>query len=131
MIELREALLANREDVALALEHAEAELTACQERCSELVDLIERARLVLGLATHHPPGRRDLTLHAAIATILQDQGAAMTAPAIAREINRRSLYRRRDGRPVDAGQVHARVGSYGSLFARRDHRIALQEGASA
>lgn len=132
MIELRRALLANKDEVATAIAAAERELAACQQQCNELADLIERGRLVLGLSGREVrPTRRSVTLHEAIATILREHGEAMTAPAIVGEINRRSLYRQRDSRPVGAAQIHARVGSYGHLFERRNRRIALREVAGS
>lgn len=126
--ELRAALLANKDTVAAALGRAEAELARCQETCEELSALIERARMVLGLdrlADVPPPSQ--MTLHHAMEVVLAEQREGLRARAIAEEVNRRRLYRRKDGRPVDPVQVHARAGAYTSLFARRDGRIVLRD----
>jgi hypothetical protein len=128
-IDLREALLANKAGVEAALERAEAELDSLRARRAELEDLVERARLVLGLGSPDPSHAqaRPLTLHRAMEEILGDFPEGLAAPALATEITRRSLYHRRDGLPVDGGQVHARANAYRSIFERRDRRITLRE----
>lgn len=49
----------------------------------------------------------------------------MRAVDLAAEIDRRKLYRMRDGRPVEAQQIHARVGNYPHLFTRNGTFIRL------
>ena len=66
-----------------------------------------------------------LTLHEAIAVVLRE-GAKMSRE-LADEINRRNLYRRKDGRPLPANQVSARVRAYGALFERKGEMIFLKQ----
>lgn len=67
-----------------------------------------------------------LTLHEAIVEVLSIAGKAMTAPVIAAEVNRLGHYSRRDGLPVPANQVSARVNRYSHLFTRSDGLIGLE-----
>lgn len=71
-----------------------------------------------------PPER--MSLHDAMAHVLATVPAKrMPAGDLAREINRRGLYKMRDGRPVEPQQIHARVGNYGDRFDRNDRGIGL------
>ena len=54
-----------------------------------------------------------------VAEAARDFGAAV--------INSQRLYRMRDGRPVEAQQIHARVGQYPHLFIREGTFIKLAE----
>lgn len=65
-----------------------------------------------------------MTLHEAIATVLQH--GAKSAREIADEINRRGLYRRKDGRDLPASQVSARVSRYRVWFDRNSGLISLK-----
>lgn len=65
-----------------------------------------------------------LTLHEVIAVVLRE--GAKTSRELADEINRRNLYRRKDGRPLPANQVSARVRAYGCLFERKGKMIFLK-----
>lgn len=67
-----------------------------------------------------------MTLHEAIVEVLSIAGKAMTAPVIAAEVNRLGHYSRRDGLPVPANQISARVNNYSHLFTRSDGLIGLQ-----
>ena len=98
LIELKKALLANRDDIAAALESAVAELELCRAKCMELEGLIERGRLVLGV---EDPKVEPLTLHAAMEVVLREHGDGLSAPELARELNKRHLYRPRKGGPVE------------------------------
>jgi hypothetical protein len=65
------------------------------------------------------------TLHEAMRKVLESApGRRMPATELAREINRRALYKMRDGRPVEPQQIHARAGNYGG-FNRNDRGIGL------
>jgi hypothetical protein len=67
-----------------------------------------------------------MTLHAAMRKVLQDSPVGMMRAAdIASEIERHRLYRMRDGRPVEAQQIHARVGQYPDDFRREGTFIKL------
>jgi hypothetical protein len=59
-----------------------------------------------------------MTLHEAILQVLHDHKRGMNALDLAEEINRRQLYSRRDGNPLEPGQVSARINRYPSLFNR-------------
>ena len=50
----------------------------------------------------------------------------LRASDLASEIDRRGLYRMRDGRPVEAQQIHARVGQYPHLFEKEGTFIKLK-----
>lgn len=63
-----------------------------------------------------------LTLHEAIAVVLRE--GAKTSRELA---NRRNLYRRKDGRPLPANQVSARIRAYGALFERKGKMIFLSQ----
>lgn len=65
-----------------------------------------------------------LTLHEAIAAVLRE--GAKTPGELADEINRRNLYRRKDGRPLPVNQVSARIGAYGCLFEKKGKMIFLK-----
>ena len=60
----------------------------------------------------------DNYLHEAIIIVLRERGRAMTAQEIADEINRRGLYKRKNGTPLPADQVRRRVTKreYAHLF---------------
>ncbi|HJC52193.1 MAG TPA: hypothetical protein H9933_02450 [Candidatus Alistipes merdavium] len=66
-----------------------------------------------------------LTLHEAIAVVLQE--GAKTPRELAEEINRRNLYRRKDGRPLPVNQVSARIRAYGYLFEKTGKMITLKQ----
>ncbi|MGH8945015.1 MAG: hypothetical protein ACRDVL_02565 [Acidimicrobiia bacterium] len=68
-----------------------------------------------------------MTLHEALDVVLSDNGNKwITAGDLAAEVNRRNLYRMRDGRPVEASQIHARVRNYSHLFEKNGSRIRLR-----
>src|SRR5690625_1022449 len=66
-----------------------------------------------------------MTLHEAIEMILQETGRPMSSKEIAATVNKRSLYSRRDGLPVSASQITARVGNYENLFSKDLGKIKL------
>ena len=126
---LEAALSANRAGIIRALDGARNELEAVRARERELVRLINRAEVTLGLlepdAQIPVSPTAELTLHEAMALVLREKGSSMSAREIADEINRRGLYRKADGSPLDVGQVHARVHRYAHMFQRRNRRIEL------
>lgn len=70
-----------------------------------------------------------LTLQEAIVEVLSIAGEAMTARDIAAEVNQLGHYARRDGLPVPANQISARVNKYSYYFTRSDGLIGLQHGS--
>ncbi len=77
---------------------------------------------------HSDAPRKSVTLHAEIADILRDEGRWMTTTDIAAAVNRRARYRKRDGTPVTAYQIHGRTKNYERLFARQGSQVRLKEG---
>ncbi|MDQ6525533.1 hypothetical protein RB608_18080 [Nocardioides sp. LHD-245] len=68
-----------------------------------------------------------LTLHAAMAEVLKTAPERMMrASDLAAAIERRGLYKMRDGRPVEAQQIHARVGHYREMFTKDGTFIKLK-----
>ena len=51
----------------------------------------------------------------------------MSARELADEVNSRGLYAKRDGRPVEVNQVHARVKNYPQLFEKDGSQIGLRD----
>lgn len=66
-----------------------------------------------------------MTLPSAIVYLLASSGYGMKTEQIAREINERGLYKRRDGKPVTDKQVYAVVMSHPETFVKADGRIRL------
>ena len=72
-----------------------------------------------------------LTLHEAMVSVLRgDPHGMLRAGDLAAVINSKHLYRMRDGRPVEAQQIHARVGQYPHLFVREGTFIKLATGSA-
>ena len=68
-----------------------------------------------------------LTLHAAIATVLEIHRVPLCAKELADEINRRRLYIRRDRTLLRSSQIHARVKNYPALFEKSGGVITLKK----
>ena len=128
MIELRDALLANSDEIEKALQVAETERDSLRLKGEELEQWIERAKVALGRVE---PAKQPLTLHEAMRVVLGQHRDGLTAPALANELNRQRLYRQKNGKPVEAGQVHARAGSYHAMFRRQNRRIVLRDQETA
>mgnify|MGYP000303681226 CR=1 FL=1 len=130
--QLARALEEARLALEAGLEEAEAELAALDARRAELIDLIERAKAALGIgrmSVTNEGGPKDQTLHQALAQILRENhNRWMTARELTDEVNRRGLYHKRDGSPVEVNQVHARTRNYSDLFEKNGSRIRLREG---
>lgn len=60
--------------------------------------------------------RTEMKLHEAIQKVIRDSGRALTFTEIAKQINKDGLYSRKDGKPLPASQVSARVKNHPSLF---------------
>ncbi len=73
-----------------------------------------------------------MTLHEAMAEVLRTTHEHMLrAGDLAAEVDRCGLYKMRDGRPVEAQQIHARVGHYQHLFTKVGTFITLAESPAA
>ena len=131
MDDLKRALVANRSDIELALESAREELSRCQARCRDIEEVSRRAEIVLGIQGGTTPTGADLTqvqmpLRAAMELVLRDEPNGMPPVELTKRIRDRGLYRRRDGGPVDVGQVHNRVHHSPETFVRDSGRIRLR-----
>lgn len=135
MESLERALSANRAEVQQELAKAEAELDALRTRERALERMIARARFVLEMEgqpimpnTGPGPAGGHVLLHEAMIQALRNRNnLPMSARELADAVNRSGLYRKRDGSPVDPGQIHARVHNYPRLFIREGGRIRLRE----
>lgn len=124
---LRNALEKNRQDIQEALAEAERELTEVEQRRAELKGLITRARAAIGLEEKATVEQRDLTLHEALEVVLSEKGDAWVSVGdLLREVNSRGLYRMKDGRPVEASQIHARLNNYADLFEKQGSKARLK-----
>ena len=70
------------------------------------------------------PRQSSMKLHEAIKVVLEESGRSMSTREIAAEVNRRGLYRKKDGSEVTDFQVHGRTKNYPKLF-RREGTIVL------
>lgn len=68
-----------------------------------------------------------MTLPEAIVYLLASAGYGMKTEQIAREVNERGLYVRRDGKPVSDKQIYAIVMSHPETFVKADGRIRLMK----
>ena len=58
----------------------------------------------------------ELKLHEAIELVIKDAGRPLTFTEIAKQVNARNLYSRKDGAPVPASQISARIKNYPTWF---------------
>ncbi len=101
---------------------------SCQQHLHRLSSEVAALEWLLNLAQREPPAAHatPMTLHEAMAEVLRSApGQMLRAAALAAEIDRRGLYRMRDGRAVEAQQIHARVGHYPDRFRREATFIKL------
>jgi hypothetical protein len=133
MSDLSDALERSREMITEALESAHAELAALKSRQAELEDQIAEAESALGSGVVRLKDRHQrLTLHEALAKVLRESGTEwMTARELTDEVNRRGLYRKRDGSALEVNQVHARTNNYDELFEKEGSNIRLREESPA
>jgi hypothetical protein len=137
MTELSGALERSRELIEHALTEARAELASLDERRAELLEQIAQAEAIVArepaAQVPAPPAHlaTTMTLHEALARVLEDTGNEWTtARELADDVNRRGLYRKRDGSPVEVNQVHARTNNYTQLFEKDGPKIRLKKGAT-
>ena len=120
----------HRTEVERGIVEAETELSALDARRDELLELIASARAWLGeeapavaAVTESDTADPVYTLHEAMEVILRQHPEGLKAPELAAEVERRGMYKRRDGDPPGPHQVHARVHNYPQLFRRETGRI--------
>ncbi len=105
--------------------HAEASFT--DRRVAMLEGLLDLATSSAEGPAVMTRGEIPRTLHEAMAEVLRTAPERMMrAGDLAAAIERRGLYRMRDGRPVEAQQIHARVSHYGALFTKEGTFIKLK-----
>lgn len=127
MTELERLLEANRPALEAALVEAKAELRELDERRERLVALINRTRAALGEPAV-PIAPKRLTLHEAIKQVLEENGNHwMSVRELADEINRRGLYAKKDGTPIEPSQIHARTKNYEPLFEKNGPEVRLRK----
>lgn len=119
---LERALEARRLDIEDALESARSELEDLRQRETYLLSIISQAEEALGKDVDER-----LTLHEAMVRVLQERsGDWISTRDLADEINRRELYRKRDGSPVESNQIHARAKNYEHLFEKSQQQVRLR-----
>lgn len=127
--DLKSILESARPQLESGIAAAEAELQALEARRLELLALISQARAALGQpGVASGGGEERLTLHEALALVLRENGNDwMTVRELTDQVNSRNLYRRRDGSPVEANQVHARTKNYPQVFDKHGSRVRLRD----
>lgn len=125
-----EAVAANQSEVESALTSARA---AHARATGELRELEETITNLEGSVAMTRAGKDDdrsptsVTLHEAMRKVLQAVPMrVMRAPDLAAEIGRRHLYRRPDGRAIQAQQIYERTRNYPYLFERAGTFIKLK-----
>jgi hypothetical protein len=113
------------QNAVVRLVDAQNELKAAQQELDGLRGLL---LLMKGAAEQPPDANPRLTLHEAMVQVLEKAPKQMMRAAdLTSEINRLQLYRMRDGRPVEAQQIHARVGNYPEYFKKVGTFITLTD----
>lgn len=109
-------------DALRAADRAKTQLTEAEDAPDRIKTLLLFERDAGGSGANYK------TLHKAMEDVLRGGPTkGMRAADIAAEVDRRHLYRMRDGRPVEPQQIHARAGNYPQLFVRRGVNIAIVE----
>lgn len=116
-----------RRDLAIARDVRER-LTRDLDAANETVALL--STLLSRCASSEPVGgdlNSHLSLHVAMVKVLEGAPERMMrARDLAAEIDRRGLYRMRDGRAVEPQQIHARTGNRPDLFGKEGTFIKLK-----
>lgn len=128
--DVRRVAAAHQEEIRADLDLARHTLRRSHESTRELerqVEVLERLLALAGRETTVSEAAGQ-TLHDAMASVLANEPYGLRAGDLAAEINRRKLYRMRDGRAVEPQQIHARAGNYSDLFVREGTFIKLKGG---
>jgi hypothetical protein len=72
-----------------------------------------------------------MTLHEAIIRVLQQKGRTMSTQEIADELNKNSLYSKRDGSAITDFQIYGRTRKYTHLFNRDGSNVSLKSNTHA
>jgi hypothetical protein len=130
--QLREALEMSQTAIRAGLDDARAELEELQARQAEVQNLIAQAEAALGMSVTDTEGDGEgrMTLHTALEYLLREDGNRwMSVRELSDEVNRRGLYRKKDGTPVEPNQVHARTKNYEHIFEKDGPRVRLRGAA--
>jgi len=115
--------------IADAVARAKQELVELDARRAHLEQLIARAEAGQVAKPLSTSSGKPLTLHEAIVVVLKEGGGTLTVREIADVVNARSLYRKKDGSPVEANQIHARTKNYTAYFDKDGPRVSLRDSA--
>ena len=130
LAEVRRVVFAHVDELEADLDRAKHALQRARRDSYQLERQVASLESLLELASARPASSRTqgMTLHEAMAHVLRDAPLGMLRAAdLAAEINRKHLYRMRDGRPVEPQQIHARVGQYPHRFVREGTFIKLAD----
>lgn len=119
---------AHIDEIRADLDHARYRLRHARQEVDDLETRIGFLEALLALTAGDDPSAvtATMTLHGAMTEVLRSSHEQMMRAAdLAIEIDRRGLYKMRDGRPVEAQQIHARVGNYPHLFSKVGTFITL------
>lgn len=118
---LRRGSLSDEDELLFQKALKKARLAKAKSGC-ELVDLMNK-----GWAEENPEddipkpeiteNMNIMTLHEAIEKVLREAAGPLTFTEIAKAINKDGLYARKDGKPVPASQISARIKNYPLLFS--------------
>jgi hypothetical protein len=131
LADVSRVVAANIDELKGDLDHARHALLRARHDVDQLERQVASLEALLELASDRETSEGNslrLTLHDAMVAVLRSTpGGRLRAGDLAEAIERRGLYRMRDGRPVEAQQIHARVGHYPHLFAKEGTYIKLAD----
>jgi hypothetical protein len=113
-------------EMGMALEQSREALDRLDRERSDLKSQIAALQWVTDLLRGRAEPQKLMTLHDAMVEVLKTAPGRRMKPAhLAAEIERKGLYRMRDGRSVETQQIHARANNYPQLFKRAGSMIEL------
>lgn len=125
-----EAVAANQSEVESALTSARAAHARATGELRELEETITKREGSLALTragSDDDPAPTSMTLHEAMRKVLQAVPMrVMHAQDLAAEVSRLNLYRRPNGRAIEAQQIYERTRNYPYLFERAGTFIKLK-----
>jgi len=128
MSELEDILEETRPRLEQAIAGAEAELAGLEIRRNELRDLIARGKSALGEEEQKSGPHETMTLHKAIEFLLKESGNEWThVKDLAKSVNERQLYAKRDGSEIQSNQIHARTKNYAEMFEKDGPLVRLSQ----
>jgi hypothetical protein len=128
--EVRQVVAAHIDELSGDLDRARHALKQARDDVGQLEQQVASLEALLTLVNDRSDetASSGMTLHEAMANVLRNApGNMLRAGDLAAAIDRRRLYKMRDGRPVEAQQIHARVGHYPHLFAKEGTFIKLAD----